>query len=54
MDMDMRSAIRYGVIQRHVTLKSPVQISSLSHIDGKVNHLARKVLLQPLESPLTG
>jgi hypothetical protein len=34
MDMDMRSAIRNGVIQRHVTLKSLVQISSLSNIDG--------------------
>jgi hypothetical protein len=34
MDMDVRSAIRHGVIQRHVTLKSLVQISSLSHVDG--------------------
>lgn len=34
MDMDMRSAIRNGVIQRHVTLKSLVQISSLSNVDG--------------------
>ena len=34
MDMDVGSAIRNGVSQRHVTLKSLVQISSLSHIDG--------------------
>ena len=34
MDMDMRSAVRHGIIQRHVALKSLVQISSLSNIDG--------------------
>jgi hypothetical protein len=34
MDMDMRSAIRNGVIQRHATLKSLVQIPSLSNVDG--------------------
>ena len=33
MDMDMRSAIRNGVSQRHVTLKSLVQISRLSNVD---------------------
>jgi hypothetical protein len=34
MDMDMRSAIRNGVTRRHVTLKSLVQISRLSNVDG--------------------
>jgi hypothetical protein len=34
MDMDMRSAIRNGVIQRHATLKSLVQIPGLSNVDG--------------------
>ena len=34
MDMDMRSAIRNGVTHRHVTLKSLVQISRLSNVDG--------------------
>ena len=34
MDMDVRGAIRHGVSQRHVTLKSLVKISSLSGIDG--------------------
>jgi len=32
--MDMRSAIRNGVTRRHVTLKSLVQISRLSNVDG--------------------
>ena len=30
----MRSAIRNGVTRRHVTLKSLVQISRLSNVDG--------------------
>ena len=34
MDMDMRRAIRPGVRQRHVTLKSLVQISRLRNVDG--------------------
>jgi len=34
MDMDVRGAIRNGVVHRHVTLKSLVQIPSLSSIDG--------------------
>jgi hypothetical protein len=34
MDMDMRSAIRNGVTRRHATLKSLVQISRLSNVDG--------------------
>jgi hypothetical protein len=35
MDMDMRSAIRYGVIRGHVALKSLVQIPRLRNVDGK-------------------
>ncbi len=34
MDMDMRSAMRNGVIHRHVTLKPLVQIASLGDVNG--------------------
>jgi hypothetical protein len=34
MDMDMRGAIRPGVIQQHVTLKALVQIPGLRDVDG--------------------
>jgi hypothetical protein len=34
VDMDMRSAVRNGVIHRHVTLKPLVQIASLGDVYG--------------------
>jgi hypothetical protein len=34
MDMDMRSAVRNGVILRHMPFKALVQIPSLSNVDG--------------------
>ena len=34
MDMDMRGAMRNGVIHRHVTFKPLVQIASLGDVNG--------------------
>jgi hypothetical protein len=59
MDMDMRSAMRNGVIQRHVTLKPLVQISRLGDVKGNPTTVlglfgVNEVAWQRLESSLNG
>jgi hypothetical protein len=59
MDMDMRSAMRNGVIHRHVTLKPLVQIASLGDVNGNpitaLNLLGiNKIAWQRPESSVNG
>jgi hypothetical protein len=59
MDMDMRGAIRPGVIQQHVTLKALVQIPGLRDVDGNPTAVlglfgVNKITRQRLESSVNG